>query len=152
MRDIRYFTCVNGAIWSVFPNGESNYHQDIKVTSCGKTVQVLGEFDGEPSETTPRLIEAEHSLWDSLLDLSAHIEAETGGATLEELRSDLEFQLKHPDELDWSYLLNTAARALVRADRDGLNMKFNGEPNIQCRPKTSDFPCHYQAILPPTCA
>ena len=114
-----YFVSENGAIWTVFNDNSTNYGSHIRVTSDGSTVEVLGKYDG-----AERLIEEEYQLWQSLLDLSAHIEAEVGGASLDELRSDLIHQLKIPDELDWSYLLNTASRALVQSERTARNMKF----------------------------
>ncbi len=117
-----YFTCDDGVIWTVFSDGTSNYLGNLRTTADETTVQVLGEYDGNPSPETPRLIEAEYTLWPKLLDLSAHIEAEVNGASLTELRADLKHQLAIPDELDWSYFLETAARTLVEADKTAKNM------------------------------
>ncbi|WP_390241872.1 hypothetical protein [Vibrio sp. R78045] len=145
-----YFVCVNGAIWTVFDDGSSNHSHDLQVTSDGKTVELLGEFEGAPGPDVGRLIVDEYTLWSSLLELSAHIEAELAGATLEELRADLVHQLKIPDELDWSYLLETAARALVQADRTSRNMKFGEEAKIGYHNTTNDFGSHYSPLLAPT--
>lgn len=41
---------------------------------------------------------------------------------LEKLRTDLAFQLKTADELDWDYFLETALKAKFSADSDNINM------------------------------
>lgn len=125
MKDILgYFVSENGAFWTVFNDFSTNYDGDIQVTNDGGTVEVLGEYDGKVGPNTGRLIAEEYTLWPNLLELSAHIAADVGGASLDELRADLTHQLKIPDELDWSYFLETAARAVVQAERTSRNMKF----------------------------
>lgn len=151
MRQIQgYFVCVDGAIWTLFDDGTSNHHHDLRVTSDGKTVQFLGEYEADGDSAGGRLIVDEFPLWRSLLDLSAHIEAEVGGASLEALRADLTHQLSIPDELDWSYLLSTAARALVQADRTARNMKFGEEAKIAYDNRPNEFGSHYLPLLSPT--
>ena len=147
---IGYFVSENGAIWTVFNDNSTNYNRDIRVGTGGHTVEVLGEYDGTPGPDTGRLIEEEYTLWQSLLDLSAHIEVEVGGASLDELRSDLIHQLKIPDELDWSYLLETAGRALVQSERTARNMKFGEEAKIGYHNTPHDFGAHYAPLLAPT--
>lgn len=144
-----YFVGKNGAIWTVFTNNSTNFNGDIRVMG-DNSVEVLGVYDGEPGQDTGRLIEGNYQLWHSLSDLSAHIEADVGGATLDELRSDLIHQLKIPDELDWSYFLNTASRALVLADRTARNMKFSEEAKIGYHNTPHDYGSHYTPLLSPT--
>lgn len=44
---------------------------------------------------------------------------------LDAIRSDLLFQLKTPDDLDWNYFLETAIRAKLKADATGTNMTLD---------------------------
>lgn len=127
MKVMGYFVSVNNAVSCIYEDGTTNQGETVKITEDRKTVQILGEYDGVPGPSTPRLIEEEYSFWPSLIELSAHLEAETLGATLDDLRADLKHQLSIPDELDWSYLLSTAARALVAAEKEGRNMKEDRE-------------------------
>ncbi|OEE38313.1 hypothetical protein A1QO_02730 [Vibrio genomosp. F10 str. ZF-129] len=135
MEILGYFVCINGAIWTVYTDGSSNYHLDLQVTSDNKGVQILGEYDGEPSPTTGRLIEDEYTLWRSLVELAANIETDKNDVSLDDLRSDLKHQLSIPDELDWTYFLKTASRAYVSAEKELRNMTF--EP--QCLKSTSEL-------------
>lgn len=41
--------------------------------------------------------------------------------SLDNLRSDLKYQLGMPHELDWDYFLETAIRAKIAADKEGRN-------------------------------
>lgn len=41
---------------------------------------------------------------------------------LDVLRSDLVFQLKTPDDLDWDYFVETAKMAREQANKEGRNM------------------------------
>ncbi len=42
--------------------------------------------------------------------------------TLDKLRTDLAFQLKTPEDLDWDYFLETALKAKLTADNANINM------------------------------
>lgn len=42
-------------------------------------------------------------------------------ASIDDLRSDLEFQIKTLEDLDWDYFLETAVRAKIQADLEGRN-------------------------------
>lgn len=63
---------------------------------------------------------------------------------------DLTHQLKIPDELDWSYFLETAARAVVKADRASRSMKFGEDVKIGYHNTPHDFVSHYMPLLSPT--
>ncbi|MCY9864976.1 hypothetical protein OTK49_20890 [Vibrio coralliirubri] len=41
---------------------------------------------------------------------------------IDSIRSDLMFQLKTPEDLDWDYFLETSIRAKIKADATGVNM------------------------------
>lgn len=47
---------------------------------------------------------------------------DTQQETLDKLRSDLVFQLKTPEDLDWDYFLETALKAKLTADNTNINM------------------------------
>lgn len=63
----RYFVCVNGIIWTIFPDGRSNFNEDFKIED--DNLFVLGESCG-----ASRLIIDEYSLWNSLVELAREIE------------------------------------------------------------------------------
>lgn len=42
-------------------------------------------------------------------------------ASLDDIKKDLVFQLGTIDDLDWDYFLETAIRAKLQADREGIN-------------------------------
>ncbi|EHU6485517.1 TPA: hypothetical protein ACN976_000382 [Vibrio campbellii] len=145
-----YFKCKNGAFWTVYNDSSTNYCHKLQISPNGQTVLILGEINGEPESNSSTYTVDEYKVWFSLLDLSAHTVAEVGGASLEELRADLIHQLKIPDELDWSYLLETAARALVQADKTSVNMKYGDTLKIGYDNRPQEFGSHYAPLLPPT--
>lgn len=124
-----YFVCDNGAFWTVFTDSSTNYTDDIQISKDGTNVEVLGEYDGDPGADTARLIAEEYTLWHSLLELSAHVEADVSGIILDDIRNDLIHQLTIPDELDWSYFLEVAGRAFVSADNTNRNMRLSKKSN-----------------------
>lgn len=71
----RFFMDVNGVVYTVYPNGETNFGGDIRVEEANAErsyaqVQVLGDFEGG-DKTGSRLVEDEYVLWGSMIELGA---------------------------------------------------------------------------------
>ncbi|MBJ7266360.1 hypothetical protein [Idiomarina abyssalis] len=48
-------------------------------------------------------------------------------ASTQELRADLTFQLGMPEDLDWDYFVETAIRAKLASDEEGVNKPWQEE-------------------------
>ncbi len=74
--EIRCFVDVDGQIWSINANGESNYPADIEIIDDTNTVRILGAYenDSESELLSGRLIEDEYTLWPSLTKLALQLE------------------------------------------------------------------------------
>lgn len=78
MKPFRYFVDNNGVIFTILDNGQTNFPGEIKVEEAkgdheSATVMVLGAYEGEEGNS-PRLVEDEYQVWDSLIDLAVAIE------------------------------------------------------------------------------
>jgi hypothetical protein len=107
-----FFIDKNEVIWTLRDDGTNNYRGEAVVTNDGESVIVN---DG--------LITAEYRLWETLQELALFVEVKEESFSLDAIREDLLHQLKIPDELDWCYFFETAGRALLKAEADGLNMR-----------------------------
>ena len=90
-----------------------------KLDASGLTNETLDVFEVEYATTQSSLV---HLVRYAVLSgVPSYIVDINNTTELDALRSDLQFQLQTPDELDWDYFLETAVKAKYAADKEGRN-------------------------------